>query len=548
MKLLTTSQRRLFLLALASLVSVTLIGCSGGSSDSSSTTTNAQPVYTAIIDAGSSGTRISFYKVIPGNGGYPQITLVDTNKFGDNGINDFILGTGFIKTNKWNAANGLSAGYAAPGCNMNVSPVVGGTVPNNSGDSTSVGACVLQPLLDSLSSRLTQYNITPSQVKVELFATAGMRTVAYKNGGTKSDEQIAAFYQTMKDYVSSTKGYTVGEFRTSNGNSEEGIWTWVNLNDQYYNIFGGNTTFSSSIQTPVGDFEVGGSSMQVAFPTNSAPSDAANIYAVNINGKSFNVYSKTFLGLGGDDARKFMRSAGYSSGGTFSYDGGVQCFSPGAQGSTDPNNTGTNEGSGIYLYYNTSLFPSSTSPVGNPSNNNSGSTWSPDILSGDFPLTWTTQVGAWDAARCAARYNMITDSVIALPRNANGTLNDGSSTTYANLRTAIASSSVNAFVGTDTFYYVAKDLGMDISTGFNPTAFAIQLNTTCSAPISGADLFSLGVCPNGSYMNDFLFRPSTGLFVGNGSKTFAGVVPNDDANGDTVLTWTRGYLLLKYAN
>jgi hypothetical protein len=51
--------------------------------------------------------------------------------------------------------------------------------------------------------------------------------------------------------------------------------------------------------------------MQIVFPTTAPASDAANIYKVNINGCSMNIYSKTFLGLGADDARKFMRAYNY---------------------------------------------------------------------------------------------------------------------------------------------------------------------------------------------------------------------------------------------
>lgn len=534
-KNLFTSFRRQLVLAACSTVAVTLVACSGGSDSTSAT----QPIYTAIFDAGSSGTRLSLYKVIPGNGGYPTITLIDTNKFKDNGINDFILGTGSIATAQWATIN---SGYNAPGCNINIAPVVGGSVANGSGNTASVGPCVLQPLLDSMSTYLTQYGLSPSQVKVELFATAGMRTVEYKNGGTKSDEEITAFYQAMKDYVSNVKGYSIGDFRTSNGNSEEGVWTWVNLNDQYYNVFGGNPTYSPSIQTPVGDFEVGGSSMQIAFPTNQTASDANNVYFVRINGKSFNVYSKTFLGLGGDDTRKFMRSAGYTTGGTYAYDGGRACF---ASSATTSN---TAESSGIALFYNQTLFPGVTAPIGNPATNAPQSTWLTEILNTQPQMTWASgTVGSWSSSTCASRYSAITDAVISLPRNAIGTTNSGANASYASLRQTIASSSV-PFVGTDTFYFVAKDLGMATATGFNSNAFASALNSTCSGSISGDDLFSQGLCANGSYMNDFLFRSSNGLFTNNGSATFAGVVSGDDPQGNTVLTWTRGYLLLKYAN
>lgn len=539
----------LWVKAFASAFIVALVGALVACGGSNSSSGNTSPVYTAVIDAGSSGTRLSLYQVIPGNGAYPQATLIKTIKFSDNGINDFILGTGYIKTSKWTTGSGLPAGYNAPGCNINVSPVVGGTKVNGSGDSTSVGACVLQPLLDSISGNLTQLGLTPTQVKVELLATAGMRTVAFSNGGTKSDADIVTFYQTMKTYVSTTKGFAVGDFRTINGNSEEGVWTWVNMNDYYYNIFGGNPTVSAVVLAPVGDFEVGGSSMQIAFPTATATSDAGNVYPVKINGKSFNVYSKTFLGLGGDDSRKFMRSAGYTTGGAFTYDGGISCFASSA------NSTNTAEPSGISLFYNLSLFPSVSAPVNNPTLNASTSTWLTEILAGAFPMTWTTQVGAWNPTTCAARYTPITNDVIALPRNADGTTGNGNIASYSNLRNIITTSTA-PFVGLDTFYYVAQGLGLTNPSGFSAfsaSTLATQLNTTCSAPIlptpgNSDDYQTQGVCANGSYMNDFLFRATTGLFTSNGTAAFTGVLDGDNSSGATVLTWTRGYLMLKYAN
>ena len=87
---------RSYQLLIALFVSATVVACGGGDGGSSA---NNSPVYTMIFDAGSSGTRVNFYKVVPGNGGYPQVTLLDNQKFKDNGINDFLNGTGTIKTN-----------------------------------------------------------------------------------------------------------------------------------------------------------------------------------------------------------------------------------------------------------------------------------------------------------------------------------------------------------------------------------------------------------------------------------------------------------------
>jgi hypothetical protein len=254
-------------------------------------------IYTAIFDAGSSGTRISFYEVTPGS--KANIELIGTTDYDDSGINDFMSGQGTISISD---------------------PAFGGQLPNGcSGTSNlgqpDVGPCVLQPLLDYVTTKLG--SITASSLKIELFATAGMRTEDIKNGGAFTSAQITNFYDNiMKPYVRTTQltgdvTYSnVGDFKTINGNSEEGVWSWINLNDVFYNTF---TTQGSCGNAPIGNFEVGGSSMQVAFPVTdtSIASDANNIYQVNINGCAIKVYSKSFLGLGADDSRKYMRAYNY---------------------------------------------------------------------------------------------------------------------------------------------------------------------------------------------------------------------------------------------
>ena len=64
--------------------------------------------YTAVFDAGSSGTRLSFYRVALGHGGYPIIDRIITINGktpgvpADNGINDFLNGNGTIRC-QWTA-------------------------------------------------------------------------------------------------------------------------------------------------------------------------------------------------------------------------------------------------------------------------------------------------------------------------------------------------------------------------------------------------------------------------------------------------------------
>lgn len=516
-----------------SLITSLIVGCGDGTSSGGPAKANAPttPVHTMIIDAGSSGTRLSFYRVTEEAGGYPQITLLFDQKFRDNGINDFLSNAGTIAPEKW------PKDYKPAGCRMDEKTQNGGE--------TDVGPCVILPLLDSMKDTMTKAGVTANQVKVELFATAGMRTMSKTNGGAYTEEQIKAFYDTIKSFVKA-QNFDVGDFRTSNGNKEEGIWTWANLNDQYYNAFGGNTKYHTGAPEVRGDFEVGGSSMQIAFPTTSIPlGDANNVYKVSINGKSYNVFSKTYLGLGADDARKFTRAYGYNSANSADYTG-LDCFGKNATA------TNTVEDSGVALFNAPNIFPNSKTPVGNAT----GQVWDP-VLSNTgagTPLVLKA-AGKYNFKTCTKKYDDVTKTVMTLPRNNNGTNNEGAASSYADLVSKVAQSSA-PFVGIDGFYWVAKDLKLtDDAKAKNPVneaKISSGIATVCpdggEGP-TGKKLDALRVCPDAAYMYNFLWQKNTadepGLF-GPGSKaTYEGVLPNK-FNNETVLTWTRGYLLVKY--
>ena len=501
-------------------VGVAVVGCVG--TGSSSSTQAVSPVYTTIFDAGSSGTRLSFYKVIPGNGGYPQINKLFEKEYNDNGINDFLNGNGSIELVDKYGESVLPGGVRPAGCTGGESQTIGQQIQIINLGESDVSPCVLAPLLESQDTVLAANGLTRAQVKTELFATAGMRTEDMRNGGSYTTLQITDYYQMMKSYVAGM-GFATGEFKTINGNSEEGVWTWINLNDYYYNIFGGNPTVSKTIQQPVGDFEVGGSSMQIAFPTNTTPSNEGNIYPVAINGKTFNVYSKTILGLGGDDARKYVRAYGYNN-----QNGGLDCFATGATVSS------TTEDSGIALYPSTLLTPNIF-----PANTVTTSPWF-TLSSAALNLTGNPN---FNLTNCSSKYNVVESQVVSLARNNNGTENLGDTATVASLKTTLQTST-GPFVGIDNFYYTADDLNLAESTNFNPTTFETALTTKCASSISGEKLFQQAICPNGTFMDSFLFG-TNGLFNGS-SATFAGVLAPKQ-NGTTVLTWTRGYLLQKYA-
>lgn len=510
-------------------------------------TAPGSPVYTAIIDAGSSGTRINFYRVVAG--AYPKIDLLSSQDFDDNGINDYLNGTGTIEPTEWkgdatkNIVTGLPDGYAPPGCAM--------TKDSTTGGEAEVGPCVLQPLLDAIKTNMETEGVTADKVTVELFATAGMRTMEKFNGGSFTSEQITKFYNTMKTYTQ-TKGFGVGDFRTSNGNKEEGVWTWVNLNDQYYNAFGGNTTYHAGAPETRGDFEVGGSSMQVAFPTTTiAVGDANNVYPVSINGKTYNVFSKTYLGLGGDDTRKFMRAYGYSNAATAAYTG-IDCFGSNAMADN------SKEDSGVTLFNAPQIFPNSAAPAGNAT----GVTWTTILLNAgaNTPLILRGK-GRYNFKTCAAKYNEVTQAAMALPRNNNGTNYEGGASSYSDLAAKIAQSSA-PFVGLDNFYFATNDLKLvpkgQVKTPITEAQVKTAIATVC--PDNGAgpeprdpnkpNLKDFRVCPDAAYMYSFLWQGNTaespGLFGPGRTAKYDGVVPSK-FNKQSVLTWSRGYLLLKYS-
>ena len=501
---------------LIAVASITLVACSGGDGGSSTA------IYTTVFDAGSSGTRLSFFKVTPASGGYPVITKLYEKEYDDNGINDFLNGAGTITLVNKDGINVLPNGQRPVNCTGGIEVTSGLKKSVESLGQSDVSPCVIEPLLLAQDATLSANNLSRSGVVTELFATAGMRTEESRNGGSFSIAAIEQYYQLIKTYVGQM-GFATGEFKTINGNKEEGVWTWINLNDYYYNIFGGNPTKSPVALNPVGDFEVGGSSMQIAFPTSAAPSDAANTYAVSINGKSFNVYSKTFLGLGGDDARKYVRAYGYGS-----QNGGLECFATGATVSN------TQEDSGISLYPSTALSPNIF-----PSN---AVTTSPWFNLSNLALNLTGNP-SFSLSNCGSKYDTVIGQVISLARNNNGTLSEGATTTWSSFK-AVLQTSQSPFVGIDNFFFTAEDLNVAVATGFDKNTFVNNLTTKCSATISGTKLFQQAVCANGSFMNTYLFG-TNGLFT-NSTANFSGVL-NPKENGTTVLTWTRGYLLQKYS-
>lgn len=165
---------------------------------------------------------------------------------------------------------------------------------------TEAGPKGVQPLLTTLRAKLAQLGIDEAQVSIHLLATAGMRLVEQRN-----PDAAATLYNSVRNTLASSR-MRVGRVETMSGQLEA-LYAWANAN--YL-----SGTFSGSGKTPVGIIEVGGASAQLAYVTSASAADS-NIISVVIDGRSYRVYGISWLGLGQNEARRKMIESTASGGG-----------------------------------------------------------------------------------------------------------------------------------------------------------------------------------------------------------------------------------------
>lgn len=221
------------------------------------------PIYHAVIDAGSSGTRLFLYAAEPA--AYPTISLIAEIEHSatpsgkkEDGINNFV----------------------DPGSPSKQNDVLRETI---------------YPLLDSIRPIIRECGVSTADVRVDLLGTAGMRYAERMYGRAA----IEAFYTILRQGILAA-GFMPGQIRTCDGFTEEGVWTWINLNDLERDIF-------RTDNDPVGVLEVGGSSAQITYSNADTPPGGFVTSYVSVNNRTFPVFCNTYLGLGQDDARKAMR-------------------------------------------------------------------------------------------------------------------------------------------------------------------------------------------------------------------------------------------------
>jgi apyrase len=171
-------------------------------------------------------------------------------------------------------------------------------------DSPDKAPLSLKKMFDDAQAKLKEWNIDPKQVPISVLGTAGMRLV--------SEDKQKAIYSSIRTYLQNNNNFFVNHIETISGKLE-GVYDWLDVNYQENTFLSGEPT--------LGTIDMGGASTQIAFATmdTSKPEDETSI---NLNNKHYTVFSKSFLGLGMDQARYSMNKndlagacypAGYSS-------------------------------------------------------------------------------------------------------------------------------------------------------------------------------------------------------------------------------------------
>ncbi|MCD8564187.1 MAG: hypothetical protein LRY53_00650 [Burkholderiaceae bacterium] len=144
------------------------------------------------------------------------------------------------------------------------------------------------PLLDGLETFVKTKGIDPKAVSVSVLATAGMRLV--EPGAAQR------IYDSVRQEIG-RRGLVAREVGTITGQSE-GIYAWVDVNYLKGNLRLGQTTD--------GIVEIGGASAQVALAVSSPNRHSGFVRRVQIGEQSYDVLSVSYLGLGQNEARRAM--------------------------------------------------------------------------------------------------------------------------------------------------------------------------------------------------------------------------------------------------
>ncbi len=151
-------------------------------------------------------------------------------------------------------------------------------------DTPTLAGASLKTLFDDAAQFLQKNGANPSTVSLNVFATAGMRLLP--------ENKQQAIYQNVENYVKTHYAFTPGEMKTISG-TWEGIYGWLDVNYLAENF--------QHQQPTVGSIDMGGASTQIVFATQDR-SHPADEVTLRINQRDYIIFSKSFLGLGQDQA------------------------------------------------------------------------------------------------------------------------------------------------------------------------------------------------------------------------------------------------------
>lgn len=146
----------------------------------------------------------------------------------------------------------------------------------------------LKPLFAHVAQKIKDMQVDEQSVTVSIMATAGMRLVP--------EEKQKIIYDQVKHFLTKNHTFQIVKVETINGKME-GLYGWLDINYLAQ-------TFQTKTPT-FGSIDMGGASTQIAFETkgNTHPND---MIMLNINGRPYTIFSKSFLGLGLDQSREAM--------------------------------------------------------------------------------------------------------------------------------------------------------------------------------------------------------------------------------------------------
>jgi apyrase len=166
----------------------------------------------------------------------------------------------------------------------------------------------LEPILSGAYSYLLSIGANPATTPISVLGTAGMRLLP------DSDQQ--AIFDSVFGYIQQNYPFIVNrnQIKTISG-AEEGLYAWISTNYLLNNFL--------TNQTTSGVLDMGGASTQIVYQTSQPSTD---VLSFTINQKLYQVFSKSYLGMGQNETRNTMNT----------YPNAASCYPKGYNGQPNP--------------------------------------------------------------------------------------------------------------------------------------------------------------------------------------------------------------------